>query len=74
MPSASDELREQMNEYFGDPISDYGPKKYLQDQGYTLNRDWSWSKPGITELKQMERKEFECLMFLVHEWDGGTLK
>ena len=74
MPQASDALREQMNQKFGDPVSDAGPIKFLEDAGYTLTREWQWEpKPGVTDLKGMTRDEFECLLFLVHEWDFGGL-
>lgn len=69
MPQASDELRAEMERRFGDPVSDAGPMKFLEARGWTLNRDWTWSKPGVTNYGQMPRDEFECMMFLVHEWD-----
>lgn len=74
MPQASDELRERMESRFGDGISASGPIKFLTDAGYKLTRDWQWSaRPGVTSLKDMTRDEFECLLFLVHEWDFGGL-
>ena len=64
MPQASDELRSLMEEM-----------KFLEDAGYKLTRDWHWEpKPGVSDLKGMTRDEFECLLFLVHEWDFGGLK
>lgn len=73
MPQASDELRAAIDARFGDGLSDEGPIQFLKDAGYTLSRQWEWSKPGVTDLKQMTRDEFECLLFLVHEWDFGSL-
>lgn len=73
MPQASDELRAQMERRFGDPVDDTGPIQFLRNAGYTLNRDWTWSKPGISDLAQMTREEFDCLLFLAHEWDFGGL-
>lgn len=73
MPQADDDLRARMNERFGSPIHDEGPRRYLREAGYTLSRDWTWSKPGIMSLQDMTRDEFECLLFLVHEWDFGAL-
>jgi len=72
MPSASDELREQMIKRFGD-IDTAGPCKFLEDAGYKLDpTQWTWSKPGMTsDYKSMTREEFDCLLFLVHEWDFG---
>lgn len=55
-------------------INDYGPSKYLQDAGYVLGGDWLWRpKAGVVTLKDMTRDEFECLLFLCHEWDYGGL-
>lgn len=74
MPSASDELREAMNKRFGDPIDESGPMQFLEDAGYKLTKDWLWEpKPGVACLKDMTRDEFDCLLFLVHEWDFGGL-
>lgn len=72
MPQASDSLRTLMEKRFGS-IDTHGPEKFLENAGYTLSRQWEWSKPGITNLKQMSREEFDCLLFLVHEWDYGGL-
>ena len=48
--------------------------KYLEDAGYKLTKGWLWTpKPGVSNLKEMTRDEFECLLFLVHEWDFGGL-
>lgn len=74
MPQASDELRAEMKRRFGDPVDDAGPTQFLTDAGYTLHPDWTWSKEGVTDLKDMTRDEFECLLFLVHEWDYGSLR
>ena len=74
MPSASDELRKQMTERFGS-INDDGPMHYLQEAGYVLNRDWTWKpKDGVTCLRDMTRDEFDCLLFLIHEWDFAGLE
>lgn len=74
MPQASDELRQQMKDRFGDAIGEEGPMKFLQDAGYVLTREWTWKpKQGVADLKGMTRDEFDCLLFLVHEWDFGGL-
>lgn len=72
MPSASPELQDRIEARFGS-IDTHGPEKFLKEAGYTLSRRWEWSKPGITSLGQMSRDEFECLMFLMHEWDYAGL-
>lgn len=73
MPSASDELRDEMGRRFGDRISEYGPMKYLEDRGFVLTKDWYWTPPAGKNLNTISRDEFECILFLVHEWDFGGL-
>ena len=74
MPQASDELRSRMEERFGDSISDAGPTKFLEDAGYKLTSSWLWEpKKGVESLKDMTQEEYECILFLVHEWDYGGL-
>ena len=74
MPQASDDLRGRMKKRFGDPVSDMGPTKYLEDRGYKLTGDWLWEpRGGVTCLEDMTQAEWECLIFLVHEWDFGGL-
>ena len=74
MPQASDELRTLMEERFGDPIDDADPIKFLQAAGYKLTRNWFWlPKPGITCAADMTQEEFDCMVFLIHEWDFGDL-
>ena len=74
MPQATEELRNLMKKRFGDPISEQGPIKYLRDAGYKLTEHWEWEpKLGVSDLEGMSRDEFECLLFLVQEWDFGGL-
>ena len=74
MPQASDELRDLMLKRFGSRVDDAGPTKYLEKAGYKLTSDFEWiPKEGVKELKDMTREEFDCLLFLVHEWDYGIL-
>ena len=74
MPQATAELHKLMEKRFGDPICDQGPIKYLEDAGYVLTKGWEWKpKPGVTDLGGMTQAEFECLVFLVQEWDFGTV-
>jgi len=68
MPQASEEERDEMRKRFGS-IDSYGPEKFLRARGWTLHPDWTWSKPGVTDYGQMPRDEFECMKFLIHEWD-----
>ena len=74
MPQASGELRKRMKERFGHSVSEAGPTEFLKDAGYELQRGFVWKpKPGVASVEEMARDEFECLMFLVHEWDYGGL-
>lgn len=75
MPQATDELRAKMNTMFGDPVDDSGPIKFLEDAGYVLNRNWTWKpKPGIRIFTDMTQEEFDCMKFLVDEWDFGWME
>ena len=69
MPSASDELRDLMGEYFGDRISDAGPTQFLLDAGYTEESGLWYPKPGVKTADDMTEKEWNCLAFLIYEWD-----
>lgn len=74
MPQASEHLRAQMVQRFGS-IDTHGPEQFLKDAGYELQPGWTWApKPGVKELRDMTRDEFDCLLFLVHEWDYGSLE
>lgn len=66
MPQATDELREKMQHYFGDPISDWGPTAFLLDQGYH-EKGGFWAKPSPSHI--VTEKEGDCLTFLCDEWD-----
>lgn len=73
MPSASNDLRELMNEYFGDPIDDNGPIQYLISKGYKPSRRplWFWHLPNPEHV--ITEKEGNCLQFLIDEWDFGGI-
>jgi hypothetical protein len=73
MPQADDKLRAKMKVMFGSEIDEQGPIKFLTDAGFTLGKDWTWSKPGVTELWELAPDEFACIQFLVDEWDFGGL-
>jgi hypothetical protein len=71
MPTTSDERRGTMLRFFRDPISEYGPIKFLKSHGFKLRRDWYWEKP--TPSHTISDDEYECLAFLVEEWDFGGI-
>lgn len=73
MPSASPELRALMAKRFGS-LGDEGPMRFLLSRGYSLGRDWQWSKSGVSSVGDMQRDEYETLLFLIHEWDYGGLR
>ena len=71
MPQASDELRELMVKRFGS-IDEQGPIKYLEEQGYRLTGHYFWwPKAGVKSYNDMTKEEYDCLLFLVTEWDFG---
>tara|TARA_Y100000815_G_scaffold147136_1_gene133103 strand:+ start:270 stop:554 length:285 start_codon:yes stop_codon:yes gene_type:complete len=73
MPQAAADLSDRINARFGS-IDDSGPMKFLTDAGYRLRRDFFWeAKPGVTSNSDMTDDEWECLLFLVQEWDFGGL-
>lgn len=74
MPSADADLQQRMFDRFGSHTDEEGPIKFLEDAGYKLTRQYLWEpKTGVTCLKDMTRDEFDCMLFLVHEWDYGGL-
>ena len=75
MPQASDELRARMKERFGDEVDEDGSIKFLEAAGYKLTPRWTWlPKPGVKNYNEMTDLEFECLTFLIDEWDFGGLE
>jgi len=74
MPQADPDLVRLIVSRFGD-IDTTGPAQFLECAGYKLTRDCHWlPKSGVTDYGQMTRDEFDCLMFLCHEWDFGGLR
>ena len=71
MPTASNEQRALMEKWFGDAISEYGPMTFLESHGYILLPNWCWRKP--VPHHNMSDDEWECLKFLVDEWDFGGI-
>jgi hypothetical protein len=69
MPQASDEDRELAEKYFGDPISDAGPMRFLEEQGFFLDQGWRYRKNAKWE--DLSDKERFAINFLCDEWDFG---
>lgn len=72
MPQASEYLRRIIKRRFGS-LDSLGPERYLKRRGWKLSENWTWSKRGQT-LGTMPRVEFECVLFLAHEWDYGGIE
>lgn len=69
MPQASESQRALMNRWFGsdDPL---GPIILLLSHGYT-QKEGRLYKP--TPSHTVSRDEWQCLRFLVDEWDFGFI-
>lgn len=64
-----------MKELFGDEIDDDPPMNFLEKAGYKLTERWSWTpKPGVSTVDDMTEDEWECMIFLIQEWDMGGLE
>jgi hypothetical protein len=77
MPQASDALWEEVRAFLpaiDDMPSDAACIDFLRTAGYCLQDDWTWFKPNVNTFGQMTRHEFDCMIFLMHEWDFGGLK
>lgn len=73
MPSSSRSLKENMIKRFGS-IDTIGPEKYLTDAGYKITKGWTWEpKVGVTNYSDMTRDEYDCMLYLIQEWDYGGL-
>lgn len=68
MPQASDEQRNLMEKWFGDPIDERGPNNFLRSHGYT-QRGGVLISP--TPSHTVSKDEWECIAFLCDEWDFG---
>lgn len=76
MPSCSQELHDIITKYFNknndDNVSfDNVCIQFLESHGYTLTKQWFWIKP--TPSHNTSQDEFNCLKYLVDEWDFGGI-
>lgn len=70
MPQATDELREKMNGYYGDPIDMEGPVARLKNSGFKLERGFYWTAPKrVKSTADLSDQERDSLCFLIDEWD-----
>ena len=76
MPQASDELTKKVQEYFkNDPEGclDSHCSEYLIEQGYKEDRFQWHPKPGVKTVEDMTQQEYDCMRYLIDEWDWGGL-
>jgi hypothetical protein len=68
MPQASDAQRELMEKWFGDPVDDGGPYRFLMAHGY---QEWAGLLIKPTPSHTISEYEWACIVFLADEWDYG---
>jgi hypothetical protein len=66
MPQATDEQRDLMRKWFGDPIDSWGPMQFLLSHGFTCD-EGRWRSP--VPHHNTSEDEYTCLQFLIDEWD-----
>jgi len=66
MPTASENLRNLMEKWFGDPIDDAGPLAFLRARGW---RDRGGNLTPPVSAYTPSYYEWRCIHFLVDEWD-----
>ena len=71
MPQASDELRKTIDNYFHTGIDDHVPHAYLESKGWTIDSNWNFLHSGYKDLGEIPIQEWDCILFLIHEWDYG---
>jgi hypothetical protein len=71
MPSAPDDLRDLMEKWFGDSIDMEGPLHFLRSHGFTEMANGMLRPP--TPAHNCSVDEWNCIGFLVQEWDFGYL-
>lgn len=76
MPSTSQARHDRIVSIFGTDLDlDDRCQEYLSQRGFYLTRTWDWiPPPRINKLGDLTDEEFECVMYLIEEWDfGGVL-
>lgn len=66
MPQATDELRGLMEKWFGDPIDDGPPMRFLFSRGYSEDR--GLIRPPVP-AHTVSCEEYACIAFMRDEWD-----
>lgn len=78
MPQAHPDLVKRLEARFGadgkgHAYLDLACERYLKDQGYREDRFQWHPKPGVKTLDDMTQEEYDCLLYLITEWDWGGL-
>lgn len=71
MPQATEELRLEIRERFGD-IDSGAVVAWLQARGYKLREDFHWTAPTPDHIPTPD--EYSALCFLADEWDFGWIE
>lgn len=71
MPTASDEQQAPIIARFGG-LDDGPVLHYLAECGWTYTREHTFTHPLFTDLSQIPTDQWECIVFLRHEWDYGV--
>lgn len=72
MPQASTELDKWVRDKFGG-IDDGPVSAFLEDEGFTLSREYEWHKAGVTKWEQLTDDQQCAINFLIDEWDWGSI-
>jgi hypothetical protein len=51
--------------------SDSAVIKYLEDRGYVLNGDWTWT---LKPWRDPTEEEIDAMIYLMEEWDFGWFR
>lgn len=71
MPSGPPELHDKWCKYGPHEGGDFNAQWYLKRCGWTLEKNWTWTKPR-TDYEPSE-DEFEAIKYLIMEWDFGGI-
>jgi hypothetical protein len=77
MPSGPPQLHKFWGRYYETTtelgMADQNAMRYLNENGYTLTKEWEWSHPTIKHYNDMSELEYSALTYLCLEWDFGGL-
>lgn len=54
------------------PGADTEAIEFLSEADYTLNRDWSWTRPNPDHVPT--EREIDAIVYLMEEWDFDGLR